>query len=77
MYEAAYHMTETVQWTTLVMVAGVVALILMGIWAIIADVRDTESIETIEAEIKDLADDLCLGRDSHFIHLGGWKYEDN
>lgn len=69
-------MTDQVQATTLLIAAGVVAVILFGLWVIVQDIIHLDTIEAIEDEIDDLAVDYFMGRDQHSRpHMGGrWSH---
>ena len=60
-----YHISETVQWTTLFIAAGVVLVVIWALKIVADDVIEHWSIEDAEADIDELTDDLLRGRDQH------------
>lgn len=63
---ADYQLSETVQYTTLFIAAGVVALMLIGVAAVCRDLGNRWSIEDAEADIDEMTQDLFIGRDQHW-----------
>lgn len=64
-----YQMSETVQYTTLVIAIGVVIAALIGFKALWDSWNATWSIEDAEAEIAELTDDLMLDRNQHAVDV--------
>lgn len=61
----AYQMSETVQWTTLIIAAGVVIAALIGFKTLWDEWNAAWSIEDAQAEIAEFTDDLMRDRDQH------------
>lgn len=59
------YMTAQQQLGSLFVCAFVVAMIVIGIWVIVRDIRGADSIADVDADIDDLCADLLLDRPLH------------
>ena len=72
--DSTWHMSEWEQFSSICIAVLIVFCIGLGIWAIVRDIVADDTLDEVEDELIELAEDLYENRDQHTEPLLGERW---